>query len=61
MNKYCCDDCKRVDGFCVILQSNQKVNARWTTDEQLLAVQGELYVWAVRDWDGLHSQDPEQD
>lgn len=21
-------------------QSNQKVNARWTTDEQLLAVQG---------------------
>lgn len=25
----------------VVLQSNQKVNARWTTDEQLLAVQGE--------------------
>lgn len=25
----------------VVLQCNQKVNARWTTDEQLLAVQGE--------------------
>ena len=27
-----------------VFQSNQKVNARWTTDEQLLAVQGELVV-----------------
>lgn len=26
----------------VLLQCNQKVNARWTTDEQLLAVQGEF-------------------
>lgn len=31
----------------LLLQSNQKVNARWTTDEQLLAVQGEFSQAAV--------------
>lgn len=33
--------------WCLILQSNQKVNARWTTDEQLLAVQGEPHHFIV--------------